>query len=101
MYALYANDELVGDAIVKEKSPGEYTLLCLCVSPEHTGKGVGKQAMAFLGHAFVDTSRWSLSIPADKENLFRFFQQHGFSIVSENENQGVKLIQMERVIRLG
>lgn len=101
MYALYVDGELAGDAIVKEKGPGEYSLSCLCVSPEHAGKGVGRKAMEFLGRAFDDASRWSLNVPADKERLIRFYEQHGFSITGELDAQGVRLAQMERVTAQG
>lgn len=96
VYTIRADGEIIGDIIVREEAPGEFTLGCLCVLPEWEGKGIGRRAIAFLEGAFADASRWRLSTPADKARNIRFYERNGFTVSGRSVDQGVEIVTMER-----
>lgn len=96
VYTIRADGEIVGDIIVRENAPGAFLLGCLCVAPEYEGKGIGRQAMAFLEGAFPDAAQWSLVTPADKARNIRFYERNGFAIAGKSVDQGVDVVTMVR-----
>lgn len=73
----------VGCVSCKETKAGVYEVGCLCVIPAYQGRGIGRQAVAFIKQYYRDWQQFTLVTPVDKEENIRFYTEKcGFEIVS-------------------
>ena len=91
-FKIIADNQIVGDIIVRQESEQTYHLGGLCVIPEYENKGIGQAAIAFIENYFKDAKAWTLDTPADKLRNHYFYQKCGFKIVGNKEAEGVKLV---------
>ena len=80
-HIILENGVPVGVISAQDRGGGEYYLGCLCVVPEHQGKGIGTRAFRYLLSRLPDWKRITLVTPADKEENVRFYTEKcGFTM---------------------
>ena len=72
---LLLDGEPVGVLSYNHEGEGQIYVGCLCVVPEHQGKGLGTRAFAHLLSLCPDWQRIRLVTPADKTENIRFYTE--------------------------
>lgn len=91
-YIILCDSEPVGCVSCKKVSAGVYEVGCLCVIPEHQGKGIGTHAMKFIASQHNDWEKLTLVTPMDKaENVKFYTEKCGFDITSIEMDGNVKV----------
>ena len=91
-FLILLDNEPVGCVSSRKVEQGTYEVGCLCVVPEHQGKGLGTQAMRFMTSHITDWDKFTLVTPVDKEQNVRFYTEKcGFDIVSTEMDGSVKV----------
>ena len=82
----------VGCISCKAVEKGIYEIGCLCVVPEHQGKGIGTAAVEFAKTYYHDWNQFTLVTPADKTENIRFYTEKcGFDIRSVEMDGNVEV----------
>ena len=84
----------VGCVSCREAESGTYEIGCLCVFPEHQGKGFGTAAVEFVKSYYQDWKRFTLVTPADKQQNVKFYTEKcGFRIQSVEMGGNVRVVR--------
>ncbi len=82
----------VGCVSCRKVEAGVYEIGCLCIIPEHQGKGIGTQAIQFVKALHEDWKKLALVTPIDKKENVKFYTEKcGFQIVSAETDNNVVL----------
>lgn len=82
-FIILLDSKPVGCVSCKKVDAGVYEIGCLCVVPEHQGKGIGTHAMKFIASQHKDWEKLTLVTPMDKaENVKFYTEKCGFDIAS-------------------
>jgi ribosomal protein S18 acetylase RimI-like enzyme len=91
-FVILLDGEPVGCVSCRQTGAGEYEIGCLCVVPEHQGKGIGTQAMRFITSYYEDGAKFTLITPLDKtENVTFYTEKCGFTIQSAEMDGNVEV----------
>jgi GNAT superfamily N-acetyltransferase len=71
-YRILADGELVGRISAKPLEAGCWYIGCLCITPSHHRRGIGRAALAFLEREQPQVTRWTLVTPADQQATLPF-----------------------------
>ena len=97
VYKLVVGTETVGFAITSAKSETSRWLGCLCILPEHQGKGYGSQTLRLLEQAYPAVCQWGLDTPAASEKNRSFYERAGYCVIGESSPmEGFQLLTFEK-----
>ena len=96
-YFIREKDRTIGALLYRQTGEDALCLESLCVIPSYQGKGVGHQAMQYLEQLHSRTSCWTLTTPAEAKDNQEFYRRQGFSVTGEWEDEGRRLVQMDRI----
>ena len=68
-YIILCENEPVGCVSCTKIEKGVYEVGCLCIVPEHQGKGLGTHAIRFIKTLYEDLERLTLVTPIDKKKM--------------------------------
>ena len=98
-HIILCDNKPVGCVSCRQTGPREYEIGCLCVIPEHQGKGIGTRAVRFVQDHNDDWKRLTLVTPLYKLENVRFYTEKcGFQIAGTERDGKVVLARfmMER-----
>ena len=88
--------ELIGHAFARESQPGVLFLSRLYVLPAHQRQGVGAHLLAAVLERHPGAERVRLNVEAENGKGVAFYRRHGFMVVGEREEEGLRSLRMEK-----
>ena len=82
-YCIYFDHVLVGGLFYCVKSPAEYYLIRIFISPEYQNRGIGKEVFGKLDEIVTDARKWELDTPDWAVRNHHFYESLGYKKVRE------------------
>ncbi len=90
---------LVGHAYALIPQPDVLFLSRLYVLPAWQRRGVGTRMLGAVLERYPGTARMRLNVEAGNGKGVAFYLRHGFTVVGERAEEGLRHLQMEEVLR--
>jgi GNAT superfamily N-acetyltransferase len=96
-YKIVEGERIIGGIVVLVRGNGHYHLDLIFIAPEYHNRGIGTQAMRFIGNTYPAT-RWTLDTPTWAIRNIYFYEKLGHVKVGEFEDENTTLIEYEKRI---
>ena len=90
---------VTGHAFAPAPQLGVLFLSRLYVLPLHQRRGVGGRLLAAVLERHPGADRVRLNVEAENGKGVAFYRRHGFAVVGEREEEGLRSLRMERTLR--
>lgn len=95
-FLIYADENAVGNMIVKLRGAGECHLTSLGVIPDYQHRGIGNRALAFLESQFPESVKFTLDTPTDQEGNRLFYRKAGYREIGSVHSSGITCTLLEK-----
>jgi ribosomal protein S18 acetylase RimI-like enzyme len=82
-YLIKWNDQIIGGAIIRQKSEEHFDLLRIFINEENQNKGIGKQMMKEIENLYPTAKLWTLDTPHLNYRNQHFYESLGYVKVRE------------------
>ncbi|GAK50208.1 hypothetical protein CLOSPO_02774 [Candidatus Moduliflexus flocculans] len=89
VYKIIAQDQIIGDIIIRPIGEGRYYIRVISIKPEYQGKGIGKKAMQFIESEITDAKEWELITPFKSYRNHHFYEKLGFQKIDQYKHSDV------------
>jgi ribosomal protein S18 acetylase RimI-like enzyme len=79
--------------------PGALFLSRLYVRPSWQRRGVGTRMLGAVVERHPEAARMRLNVESENGKGVAFYRRHGFAVVGERTEEGLRSLQMEKLLR--
>ena len=90
---------LIGHAFARPPQPGVLFLFRLYVLPVWQRRGVGARLLGAVVERHPGAARMRLDVEAENAKGVAFYRRHGFVVVGERAQEGLRSLRMEKPLR--
>ena len=90
---------LIGHAFARMPQPGTLFLSRLYVLPAWQRQGLGTRMVGAVLEQYPGAARMRLNVEAENLKGVAFYRRHGFTVVGERKESGLRSLQMEKLLR--
>ena len=90
---------LIGHAFARVPQPGVLFLSRLYVLPSWQRRGLGTRMLEAVTERHSGAARMRLSVEAENGKGMAFYHRHGFAVMGERTEEGLRSLQMEKLLR--
>lgn len=90
---------LIGHAFARMLEPGVVSLSRLYVLPAWQRQGLGARMLGAVVERHPGAARMRLNVKAENGKGVAFYCRHGFTVVGERVEDGLRSLQMEKLLR--
>ena len=90
---------LIGHAFARMPQPGVLFLSRLYVLPAWQRQGLGARMLGAVAERHPEVARMRLNVQAENGKGVAFHRRHGFTVIGERVEDGLRSLQMEKLLR--
>lgn len=99
VYKILADQEIVGDVILRRRENSSYYLRVISVTPKYWNHGIGSLAIEFIEKQHPDAIEWDLITPHKDFRNHHFYEKMGYKKIREiPHSELLTLWQYQKVV---